>query len=257
MIMSLPELLARGTTLLGGKPASPPVNILQSIAKGQEPKALPFGGHSTPIPTTSPIRAHPPRAEGQVSMTMEVRELLSQVALDTSGHASGSSTPKRLEPMVLVTPLPAKWEDLAKPVDMSSVDMSSQVSTPDDAEMEDLSLEIPITSSPIAGTPGPSSDTPPLDIAHIQEEANKALGDLLVTKSLTDTHRQKLVSDFSTTLWQNKSETLESIKEAKALPACSIKEAQAHCSLAIQEAESGSCSGLLHSAITCQRCSVS
>ena len=64
-------------------------------------------------------------------MTMEVRELLSNVALETYGHASGSSTPKRLEPVVLVTPLPPKWEDLSKPVDTSS-----QVSTADDAEME-------------------------------------------------------------------------------------------------------------------------
>ena len=30
-------------------------------------------------------------------MTMEVKEFLSQVGLDTSEHASGSSTPKRLE----------------------------------------------------------------------------------------------------------------------------------------------------------------
>ena len=63
-------------------------------------------------------------------MTMEVRELLSQVGLDTSGDASGNSTPKRLEPMVLVTSLPTK-----------PVDTSSQMSTPDDAEMEDTSLE--------------------------------------------------------------------------------------------------------------------
>ena len=38
-------------------------------------------------------------------MTMEVRELLSQVGLDMSGHAPGNSTLKRLEPMVLVIPL--------------------------------------------------------------------------------------------------------------------------------------------------------
>ena len=129
----------------------------------------------------------------------------------------------RLEPMVLVTPLPPKWQDLAK-----LVDTSSQVSTPDDAEMEDLSLEdIPATSSPTARTPGPSSDAPPLDIACLQEEANKALGDLLATKSSIDAHQQKLVSNFGMTLCQNESKTLESIKEA-----------EAHCSLAIWEVES-------------------
>ena len=46
---------------------------------------------------------------------------------------------------------------------------------------------------------------------------------------------QNLVSNFSMTLQQNKSETLESIK---AQCNCSIKEAEAHCSLAIQEVES-------------------
>ena len=154
--------------------------------------------------------------------------------LDTSRHASGSSTPNRLEPMVLVTLLPPKQEKLAKPLDMSS-----QVSTPDDAKVDDPSLdEIPATSSPTARTPRLFGDVPPLDVAHLQEEANKVLGDLLATKSLTDAHQQKLVSNFSMTLLQNEPETLESIKEAKTHCPHSIKEAEAHCSLAIQEVES-------------------
>ena len=61
------------------------------------------------------------------------------------------------------------------------------MSAPDDAEMEDASLEeIPTTSSPTAKIPGPSGNAPPLDTACLQEEANKALGDLLVTKSMID-----------------------------------------------------------------------
>ena len=84
-------------------------------------------------------------------MTTELRDLLSQVVLDTSEHASGSSTLKRPEPMVLVNPLPSKPEDFAWPVDVSS-----QVSTPDNAEMEDASPEeMPAVSSPPAETPGP------------------------------------------------------------------------------------------------------
>ena len=84
--------------------------------------------------------------------------------------------------MVLVTPLPTKPEDFPKPVDMSS-----QVSALDDAEMEDASLEeIPAPSSPTAE--GPSS--PPPDVAHLWEEANKALGDLLMIKSSIDTCQQ-------------------------------------------------------------------
>ena len=53
-------------------------------------------------------------------MTMEVRELLSQAILDMSGHVSANSTPKRLNPMVILTPLPHKLGDLSGPVDTSS-----------------------------------------------------------------------------------------------------------------------------------------
>ena len=119
VIMSLPKSLAKGTTMLRGKPIYLPVDIPQSATKGQESKAPSPGGHSIPILTASPIRAPLPKVARQVSMTTDVRELLSQVALDTSGQMSGGSTLKRLEPMVLVTPLPSKPEDFLKPVDTS------------------------------------------------------------------------------------------------------------------------------------------
>ena len=161
MIASPPELLAKDTNLLGGKPIYLQVDIPQSTEKGQELKALPLGGHSTPILTASPTRGPLLKVEGQVSMTMEVRELLSWVVLDTSGQASGSSTPQRLDPMVLVTPLPPKPKDFPRPVDTSL-----QVSTPDDAEMEDASMEeIPTTSFPTAKIPGSRSNASPLDVA--------------------------------------------------------------------------------------------
>ena len=120
VITSLPKSLAKGMTMLGGKPIYLSVDIPQSAAKGKESKAPSPGSHSIPILTASPIRAPLPKAEGQGSMTMEVRELLSKVALDTSGQASGGSNPKRLEPMNLVMPLPHKLEDFPKPVDTSS-----------------------------------------------------------------------------------------------------------------------------------------
>ena len=118
------------------------------------------------------------------------------------------------------------------------VDTSSQVSTPDDAEMGDTSLEeIPAASFPTAKTLGPSGDTPPLDVAHLWEEANKALRDLLVIKSSINAHRQKLVLDFFMALCQNEYETAESIKEARAICTHSILEAKTHCSTAIRNAE--------------------
>ena len=124
--------------------------------EGPELKALPLSSHSPSTLIASPARPPPPKVEGEVSMTMEVRELLSQVGLDMSEHASGSSTPKRWELVVLVTPFPTKLEDFPKPVDMSS-----QVSAPDDAEMEDTSLEeICTPSSPTAKSLGPSAVMP-------------------------------------------------------------------------------------------------
>ena len=74
---------------------------------------------------------------------MEVSEFLSQEALNTLGLASGSSTPKR--PGSLATVLPLKPEDSAKPVDISS-----QVSTPEDMEMDNPTIE-EIQASPPPG----------------------------------------------------------------------------------------------------------
>ena len=136
MIASPPEPMAKGINLLGSKPIYLKVDIPQLTTEGPELKAPPLGGGTPSILIASPIRPPPPKAGGEVSMTMEVKEVLSWVALDTSEHTSGSSTPKRQEPVVLVTPLPTKPEDFPKPVDMSS-----QVSTLNDTEMEDASLE--------------------------------------------------------------------------------------------------------------------
>ena len=228
-----PESLAKGAKLLGGEPIYLKVDILQCIMEGPKLKVPPSGGHSSSILIASPIRAPLPKAEGGVSMTMEVRELLSQVGLDMYGHISGNSTPKRLEDVVLVTPLPTKLEDFPCPVDTSS-----EVSTPDDAEMGDASLEeIPTASSPTAKTPGPSSGAPLPDAAHLWEKANKAMGELLATKSSIEACQQKLVSELGMALHQNNSETMDSIKEDKAICTHSTEEAETLCSTTIREAE--------------------
>ena len=67
---------------------------------------------------------------------MEVSELLSHAVLDTSGLAFRSSTPKRPGSLVLAAALPLKLEDSAKPVDTSS-----QVSAPEDMEMDISTLK--------------------------------------------------------------------------------------------------------------------
>ena len=199
--------------------------------EGPELKALPLSGHSPSTLIASPVRPSLPKVEGEVSMTMEVRELPSLVWLDTSEHASWSSTPKRQEPVVLVTPLLSKPEDFPKPVDTSS-----QVSTPDNAEMEDLRGN-PFSFLPYSWSPMAQQWCPPTDATHLWEEANKALGDQLMVKSSIDACPWKLVLEFSMALHENDSETTESIKEAKAICTHSIQEVENCCSVAIREAE--------------------
>ena len=113
-----------------------------------------------------------------------------------------------------------------------------QVSAPNNAEMEDVSLEeVHTPSSPTAEALGPSGDAPPPNVACLWEDANKALADLLAIKSSTDAHWWKLILEFGMALCQNDSEAMESIKEVKAICTHSIQEAEDHCSVAIREAE--------------------
>ena len=232
MIASPPKFAAKGTDLLGGKPIYVKGDIPQPIMEEPELKVPSLGGHSS-ILMPSSIRATLPKAEREVSMTMEVRELLSWVVLDMSGHASANSTQKRLNPMVVLTLLPNKPGDLSSPVDTSS-----QMSALDDAEMGEATLEeIPAAPLPTAETPGLSSGAPPTYAGHLQEEANKALWELLATKSSIDACQWKLVWELGMALCQNESQTIESIKEAKAIYDTAIKEAKATCACSIQEAE--------------------
>ena len=185
---------------------------------------------------------------------MEVRSLLSQAMLDMPGHVSGNLTPKRPNPMVILTPPPHKLRDLS-----GLVDTSSQVSAPDDAGMAEASLEeVPTTISPIAETPGPSSGTNPPDTSHLWEKANKALAEMLDTKWSINAHRKKVVWELGMEPCWNNSKTTESIKEARAicthatqdteaLCSATVKEAKATCAHTIWEAKAQGASQLTHS----------
>ena len=164
---------------------------------------------------------------------LEVYQLLSQAVLDTSGLASRSSTPKRPGSLALATPLPLKPEDSAK-----QVDTSSQVSTPEDLEMDDPMLEeINASLPPWSKTLGPSGKAPSLDMVQLQEEANKALVHLLVTRSSLNTWQRKQVSDFGMALHQNESEITKAIKEAKALCAHTFWDVETYETVLISEAK--------------------
>ena len=96
-------------------------------------------------------------------MSMEVSELLSQVVLDTPGPVSRSSTAKRPGSLALVVAPSLMLED---PTEL--VDTSSQVSTPKDAEMDDLTLEeIHVSPPPLVETLGPSREAPSVDAAQL------------------------------------------------------------------------------------------
>ena len=135
--------------------------------------------------------------------------------------------------MVILTPPSHKLRDLSGPVDTSS-----QVSALDDAEMAEASLEeVPTTLSPIAETSGPSCGTPPADASQLWVKANKALGELLATKSSTNVHRQKVVWELAIELCWNNSETMESIKEARAICTHATLDAEVLCSATVKEAK--------------------
>ena len=94
-ITSLPKSLSHSATMLNDKPTLLQVDLSQFTMEGCKSKAPFLGGSSTSTFPHALLWCLPPKAESQVSMTMEVSELLLQVALDTSDQASGSSTPKR------------------------------------------------------------------------------------------------------------------------------------------------------------------
>ena len=166
-------------------------------------------------------------------MTMEVRSLLSQVMLDISGDRPENLTPRRPNLVVMLTPPPYKLKELPKPLDTSS-----QVSTLDDIEMAEASLEgVPTTISPIALTSMSRSITPPADVAELWENANKALEELLATKSSIDTCRQGAVWKLGMELCQNESKTAESIKEARAICFHGTLDAEALCFSTVKEAK--------------------
>ena len=168
IIISLPKSLANGISLTGPKPMYLEIDIPQPMAKEPDQKALPLGRCSALI-ISSPLKTTPLKLEREVSMTMEVRSLLSWAMLDTSSQGSGNSTPKRPNPVVMLTPPSHKLKDLPKPVDTSS-----KVSTLDDVEIGEASLgEVPTTISPIAVTSRSRSVTHPHMWANFERRPTK------------------------------------------------------------------------------------
>ena len=164
VINSLPEPLANGISLTGGEPIYLEIDIPPSPAEEPDWKVLPIGMVST-IMIASPHRSIPPKSEGEGSMTMEIRNLLSWVMLIISGHGSKNLSPRRPNPVVILTPPLHKPKEL-----LQLVDTSSQAS----AEMAEACLEgIPTSISPIAATSRSGSITPPADAMELWKMLTK------------------------------------------------------------------------------------
>ena len=104
--------------------------------------------------------------------------------------------------------------------------------------MAEASLEGILTStSAIAMTSRSGSITPPADAMELQENANKALEELLTTKASINAHRWIAVWELGVELHQNESKATESIKEAKAICSHATLDAQALCFATVKKAK--------------------
>ena len=85
--------------------------------------------------------------------------------------------------------------------------------------MDDPTLEeIHVSPPPPVETSGPSREVPSMDVAQLQEEANKALDCLLVTRSSLDARWRKQVSNFGMALHQIELETSKAIEASVLTP---------------------------------------
>ena len=94
----------------------------------------------------------------------------------------------------------------------TSSQASLQVIMPDVTKPIDQTLEV--ACAPVmlpAKIPGNETNTLPGNVILLQEEMNRTMGCLLVTRSSLDAHQWKEVSDFEITLHQNEAKTREAI----------------------------------------------
>ena len=120
-------------------------------------------------------------------------------------------------------------EGSSKPLATSS-QASSQVASPE------VTKSVNHATSP-AKTHGANTGALTEEVTLFQEEMNKTMGCLLMTRMSLDACQQKQVSDFKMALGCNEAKATEAIKEAKAHCGAGIREVEAcHASLA-REAE--------------------
>ena len=131
----------------------------------------------------------------------------------------------------------ARAEDSSNLV-VTSSQVSLQVAMPDDTEAINQTPKMVCAPTTLpTKTLGTDMGTIPKEVILLQEEMNRTMGHLLMTRSSLDAHQRKQVSDFETTLSQNKAKATEAIRDAKAYCKAAIREAEACCTTHSREAE--------------------
>ena len=175
------------------------------------------------IPTI--LVTSPPKSEG--SMTTEVSNLLTQAVLEASSCESQHSSPRRQTTAVIFMSPSWKPEDPPQPADTSSQASINEGK----ASLED----IPTNISPIATISGSGGISPPVDLAELWTNANKALDELLSTKGAIDAWRQTTVWELGVMLCQNQSQAAALIKEARVICCQTTLDIQTSCSQSLLE----------------------
>ena len=239
IITSLPEPLASGVSLTASESTYLGIDIPSPPVEEPDQKILLLSKVST-ILVASP---HKSSLKSEDSMTMEVRNLLSQAILEVSSCRSEHSSPRRPTSAVVFMTPPRKPDGPLRPVDTSS-----QAS---DEEAEASLEDIPTSISPTAAIFRTGSITPPMDEMELWTNANKALDDLLTTKAFIDICRQRAMWELGIALCQSESKAAAPIKEAKAACSQVTLDAHATCSRLTLEAKTNCSQAILEAKTTC------
>ena len=147
-----------------------------------------------------------------------------------------------------------EWNS-SKPVATSS-QASLWVAMPDITKPNEQTPKVVCTpATPPARTPGADTGGLPKNVILLQEEMNRTMGCLLMTRSSLDPHWWKQVLDFEMALHQNETEAIReakahcgaAIREVEAHHTTHIREAKAHCTTYIREAEAD-CASIIREA---------
>ena len=244
-----------GLGVLGDSTCEPsflPVDLSQATLGYCMPEAPTPHTTLTPYSPSHLTMKHPPKTDHHISMTTEVQELLSCATPDTSGQASGDSTPKRPTSAALGTPPSTRTEDSSKlaapllrhqhgqPCLLTPCQLVTFLLWPWHQKLSRWPVSI-LYHHP-RHPPGMTLVSSPLRYSICKGRWTQPWD-----SCLDDCHR-KWVSDTKAAFHENEAQTTEAILKVKThcmtaiwdtetVHATTIREAEAHCMTAIQDTE--------------------